>query len=89
MPQLLQRIVFVVLMAFLGFCAGMATGTQFVPEGSGLAGPAIAIWYGLGGLAIALIVAFILIRFSKTGLVTYLSLLPCFRLLLWVGLFTG
>ena len=81
MPQLLQRIVFVVLMAFLGFCAGMATGTQFVPEGSGLAGPAIAIWYGLGGLAIALIVAFILIRFSKKGLgnvlivITLLSLI--------------
>ncbi len=54
---------FVLFVSFLGLCAGTFIGaTFFVPEGSGLAGPAIALGYGVVGLVIALIGSLILAR---------------------------
>jgi hypothetical protein len=47
-------ILLVVSALWLGFGAGTFAGGQlFVPEGSGLAGPAIAIAYGLGAAVLA------------------------------------
>jgi hypothetical protein len=47
-------ILVVVSALWLGFGAGMfAAGRWLVPAGSGLAGPAIAVAYGLGAAAIA------------------------------------
>ena len=51
-----QRIALVALLTCIGLVAGLAVGAAFfVPAGSGLAGPAIALMYGLGGGAVALI----------------------------------
>ncbi len=45
-------------LAIVGLAAGTALGARFfVPEGSGLAGPAIALDYGLIGVLFALIAA--------------------------------
>ncbi len=56
-------IIFVVLLTFLGlFCGTWIGGLLFVPPGSGLAGPAIALGYGVLGLLIALIVGVLLAR---------------------------
>ena len=47
-------VVFVFFMAVCGFVAGTAIGARFlVPPGSGLAGPAIAIGYGIMGAGLA------------------------------------
>ena len=61
-----RRIVWAVLLlvaaAFLGLAIGTAIGARFfVPEGSGMAGPAIALAYGLAGVALSLISAGLLI----------------------------
>ena len=54
---------FVLFVSFLGFAAGTFIGaTFFVPPGSGLAGPAIALGYGVVGLVIALVGGVILAR---------------------------
>jgi hypothetical protein len=50
------------LLALLGFVCGMFVGGQLAPDGSGLAGPAIALWYGIGGMVIALLAGVILAR---------------------------
>ena len=55
MSKIIPGTLFVVLFCFLGLFAGTALGTLFVPEGSGLAGPAIALGYGVVGLIIALV----------------------------------
>lgn len=86
MPGVLKQIVFYFLMAFLGFCAGMAVGSLFVPEGSGLAGPAIAFWYGLGGLIVGIILALILIRVLRTGfrIAFIIALIFSFAMVGWI-----
>lgn len=60
-PRPPRRWPFVVLLlgsfAWLGLVAGTAVGARwFVPEGSGLAGPAIALWYGVLGAVAGLAV---------------------------------
>jgi len=45
----------IILMAFIGFVIETAIGSFFVPEGSGMAGPATALGYGFVGLLIALV----------------------------------
>lgn len=61
MAGLFQRIVLVGLVAFLGLFAGIVVGSAFfVPDGSGLAGLAIALAYGVGGAMIALAVGVML-----------------------------
>ena len=54
---------FVLFVSILGLFAGTFIGaTFFVPVGSGLAGPAIALGYGVVGLVIALIGGVMLAR---------------------------
>lgn len=48
------RITLVGVLAFVGLVVGAAAGSAFVPEGSAMAGPAIVLWYGLGGLLLSL-----------------------------------
>ena len=45
----------IILMAFICLAAGTATGSFFVPEGSGMSGPVTALGYGFVGLLIALV----------------------------------
>jgi uncharacterized membrane protein YozB (DUF420 family) len=47
---------------FNGLVIGTMVGSLFVPEGSGLAGPAIALSYGAGGTLIALLIGVIFIK---------------------------
>lgn len=58
----LLGICFVSILGFLGLFAGTLAGALFVPDGSGLAGPAIALGYGAGGAIIGLILGTILAR---------------------------
>ena len=61
------RIVLVALLTFVGLFVGLVVGgTFFVPAGSGLAGPAIALMWGLGGGAVALIGGVIAAPASRT-----------------------
>ncbi len=53
---------FVFLLAFLGLFIGTMIGAQLAPKDSGLAGPAIALGYGLGGFVIAIVVGLVLAR---------------------------
>ncbi len=57
----LWSLLLVLCSLWLGLVAGTAIGGLFVPEGSGLAGPAIALGYGvmgaLAGLALAIVFA--------------------------------
>jgi hypothetical protein len=46
---------------WLGLAAGMAIGARFVPAGSGLAGPAIALGYGAFGSLMAGLLAGLLV----------------------------
>lgn len=55
-------ICFILILGFLGLFAGTLVGTLFVPSDSGLAGPAIALGYGVGGAIIGLILGLVLIR---------------------------
>lgn len=58
----LLGICFVLILGFLSLIAGTLVGTLFVPGDSGLAGPAIALGYGVGGALIGLILGLVLIR---------------------------
>jgi hypothetical protein len=52
--RIILGVVFVFFMMVCGFVAGTAIGVRFfVPPGSGLAGPAIAIGYGIMGTGLA------------------------------------
>ena len=42
------------LLTFLGFVAGTALGSLFIPANNGFAAPAIATGYGLGGMLLML-----------------------------------
>ena len=54
---------FVLFVSFLGLFAGTFIGSVFfVPPGSGLAGPAIALGYGFVGLVVALVGGVVLAR---------------------------
>ena len=54
--KLLPGFFFVLFVSFLGLAAGtFIGGAFFVPPGSGLAGPAIALGYGFVGLVAALV----------------------------------
>ncbi|MFQ5633484.1 MAG: hypothetical protein ACE5I1_32355, partial [bacterium] len=55
-------IVFAILLAFLGLIIGTTIGSFFAPDGSGLAGPAIALGYGSIGLLIAIFAGILLVR---------------------------
>ena len=65
MIRLAQVIFFCLLLMFLGFCAGMYLGSFFVPGGSGLAGPPVALGYGLAGLVTGLITGVVLARIMR------------------------
>ena len=58
--NVLTRVLLVLCFAFLGLSLGMTAGGRFVPEGSGLAGPVIAIGYGFVGLCAALLTGIVL-----------------------------
>lgn len=49
---MVRRIVLTLAAAWIGGVAGLCVGAAMVPDGSGLAGPAIAFAYGLFGLGI-------------------------------------
>ncbi len=55
-------ICFILILGFLGLFAGTLVGTLFVPSDSGLAGPAIALGYGVGGAIMGLILGVNLVR---------------------------
>jgi hypothetical protein len=56
MASLFQRIALVALVTCVGLFAGLVIGAAFfVPPGSGLAGPAIVVAWGLGAAALTLI----------------------------------
>ncbi len=61
--QTLTVIAFAVSAAWIGMCVGTSIGVSFVPAGSGLAGPAIALGYGVVGAASCLVAALICTRF--------------------------
>lgn len=60
--KILPGVGFVILLAFLGLVIGTMIGSLFVPKGSGLAGPAIALSYGAIGLAVALLAGILFVR---------------------------
>ena len=61
--KVLPGFFFVLFVSFLSLFAGTFIGaTFFVPQGSGLAGPAIALGYGVVGLVIGLVGSVILVR---------------------------
>ena len=69
------RISLVGLLAFVGLVVGAAVGSAFVPQGSGMAGPAIVLWYGLGGSAVSLALGVVLaLRAGAAALRTALLL---------------
>lgn len=79
-----------VTLAFVGLTAGMAVGAVwFVPEGSGLAGPAIALAYGLLGGVAALIAGILLglrLAIPRLRIVTAIGMFAAigiFALLTW------
>ena len=60
--KILPGFFFVLLLAFLGLLVGTMIGGLFVPKGSGLAGPAIALGYGFVGFVIAIVAGVLLAR---------------------------
>lgn len=61
--KILPGFFFVLFVSFLGLVVGtFIGGVFFVPPGSGLAGPAIALGYGLVGLVVALVGGVVLAR---------------------------
>jgi hypothetical protein len=52
----------VAMFSFIGLVVGTMIGSLFVPKGSGLAGPAIALGYGFVGFAVAIIAGILLAR---------------------------
>lgn len=62
MSKALLGIGFVLVLGFLGLFAGTMVGSFFVPPGSGLAGPAIALGYGVMGMALALVSGILVTR---------------------------
>ncbi len=86
-----RRVVWSVLLlvaaAFLGLAAGTAIGARFfVPEGSGLAGPAIALGYGLVGVALSLVSAGLLIWKGSNSALRWTALGAMTVTVLLVGL---
>ena len=59
-----QGLLLGVLLAFVGLVAGTAVGATQVPEGSGLAGPAIALGYGFVAALIGAVSAALTARFA-------------------------
>jgi hypothetical protein len=59
-PGVLTRALLVLCFAFLGLSAGMAVGGRLVPDGSGLAGPVIALGYGFVGFCVAVLLGIVL-----------------------------
>ena len=62
MSKVLLGIGFILVLGFLGLFVGTFVGSFFVPSGSGLAGPAIALGYGVMGLALAVVSGFFVTR---------------------------
>ena len=56
----LYRFLLIVALGSLGFVAGTIIGVPLVPANSGLAGPAIAMSYGLAGAVLLMIIGFFL-----------------------------
>ena len=47
---------------WIGFVAGAAAGSRFVPRDAALSGGAMVLWYGLGGACAAAVAAALAIR---------------------------
>jgi hypothetical protein len=60
--KIIPAFFFVLLLAFLGLFFGTMTGSLLAPKDSGLAGPAIALGYGLLGFITATAAGVILAR---------------------------
>jgi hypothetical protein len=92
-PRPRRRWPFVLLLlgslAWLGLLAGVAAGaTWWVPEGSGLAGPAIALGYGVLGAAAALVLGAALGWKAPHGLLRVVTAVTVALALLaagWIG----
>lgn len=81
------QILLLLAAAWLGFVAGTAVGGRFlVPEGSGLAAPAIALGYGLIGLVAALVAAILMAWKAPTGLLRGSALTGSVLSLVVIGL---
>lgn len=88
-PKRLLGFAFVVLLAFVGLVIGsMLGGLFFVPEGSGLAGGAMVLGYGVLGLVLAIVGGIILaMRLSRPTLLRATWITLAGVVLIFVGLF--
>ncbi|KAA3613349.1 MAG: hypothetical protein DWQ05_17830 [Calditrichaeota bacterium] len=80
--KIMLGVVFIVLLAFLGFVLGTFIGKMNVPAGSGLAGPAIALSYGAAGFVLALVLGILLTgKLNHARLRIFVICLSCFAFL--------
>lgn len=87
--RVIWGVLLLVAAAFLGLAAGTAIGARFfVPAGSGLAGPAIALGYGLVGVAITSVLAGLLIWRGSLWLLRLTTLGAMTVAILLVGFLT-
>jgi hypothetical protein len=67
--RIVRGTLFSLSLSFVGLIVGTAVGIQLVPPGSGLAGAAIALGYGIIGMFVGLLLGVVLSRkLSRTGL---------------------
>jgi hypothetical protein len=83
-----KRVAFVGLVTLIGLFCGTAAGSLFVPPGSGLAGPAVALGYGAVGAVAALTLGVVLaIQLAPRALLRALlvAVLLVIALVVWIG----
>jgi len=60
--RIVRGTLFSLSMSFVGLVVGTLVGIQFVPTGSGLAGAAISLGYGIIGMFVGLLLGIVLSR---------------------------